>query len=551
LGLRTFESSIRPKVQEAGGATPFRISLRAMTDDREYYKVQVTPTQSFEIDVRYQELKPVGSGAYGLVCSATDTKTGDKVAIKKVRDVFVDLVDAKRILREVKLLRHFGKHKNLVTIQDIMTAPPNTTDFEDLYIVTQLYDCDLHRIVSSSQPLTEQHYQYFMHQMLCGLKYIHSAKVLHRDLKPSNLLVNANCDLAICDFGLARGEPGPGVSMTEYVVTRWYRAPELLCDNHKYSAAVDVWSAGLIFAEILQRKPVLCGKDYIHQLRLIVKLLGKPDPEDLEFIEHQGAKTIINQMNFSGKDLGEIFGDATQDKNAVDLLRRMLQFNPQKRITVDEALEHPYVAELHAEASANEVDCHSAFDATFEAGYTDEMPKPLLQKHMWGMMIALLQEQRAQGAGSAKNGGASKHGAAGGRTAGAKNGDGGRSHQAQRADQKLWTEEERIADAVLQALGPSPRHEAWFRPPHVVRFYKSKKKDNRYKVLIKAQSFASEIQTAADMATTPSHEMEIFGVVEVDGTSVDVKLAREPTAEESKQIKEGGKMPQEGGCVVS
>lgn len=112
---------------------------------------------------------------------------------------------AKRILREIKLLTHFGKHENIIEIVDIMTGPPDTQDFHTLYIVTKLFECDLERIVTSAQPLTDQHYQYFLFQLLRGLKYIHSANVLHRDLKPSNLLVNANCDLCICDFGLARG----------------------------------------------------------------------------------------------------------------------------------------------------------------------------------------------------------------------------------------------------------------------------------------------------------------------------------------------------------
>jgi mitogen-activated protein kinase 1/3 len=131
--------------------------------------------------------------------------TKQKVAIKKITDAFADLVDAKRILREIKLLRHFDGHENVIKILDILTMPPNSMDFMDIYIVTDLMESDLDRIISSSQPLTEQHFQYFIYQILRGMKYIHSANVLHRDMKPSNLLVNANCDLAICDFGLARG----------------------------------------------------------------------------------------------------------------------------------------------------------------------------------------------------------------------------------------------------------------------------------------------------------------------------------------------------------
>lgn len=114
-------------------------------------------------------------------------------------------------------------------------------------------------------------WQYFMYQILRGLKYIHSANVLHRDLKPSNLLVNANCDLKICDFGLAR-PTSENDFMTEYVVTRWYRAPELLLNQSDYTAAIDVWSVGCIFMELMNRRPLFPGRDQMHQLRLLTEV---------------------------------------------------------------------------------------------------------------------------------------------------------------------------------------------------------------------------------------------------------------------------------------
>ena len=115
--------------------------------------------------------------------------------------------------------------------------------------------------------------QYFLYQILRGLKYIHSANVLHRDLKPSNLLLNANCDLKICDFGLARVTSETDF-MTEYVVTRWYRAPELLLNSSDYTAAIDVWSVGCIFMELMDRKPLFPGRDHVHQLRLLMEVIS-------------------------------------------------------------------------------------------------------------------------------------------------------------------------------------------------------------------------------------------------------------------------------------
>jgi serine/threonine protein kinase len=129
----------------------------------------------------------------------------------------------------MKLLRHFNSHENIISIFDIMTVPPNTQQFNDIYIVTNLMESDLERIIRSRQVLTDQHFQYFLYQILRSLKYVHSANVLHRDLKPSNILVNANCDLAVCDFGLARGFHIEGQdTLTEYVVTRCALCPALL-----------------------------------------------------------------------------------------------------------------------------------------------------------------------------------------------------------------------------------------------------------------------------------------------------------------------------------
>ena len=170
---------------------------------RQYHHVHIKRSVVFEIDTRYTNLKEIGSGSYGLVCSADDQITGKRVAIKKVANVFDDLVDAKRILREIRLLRHLTGHANITAIRDVMTSPVGSTSFKDLYIVTDLFECDLDRIVTSDQNLSDAHHQYFLYQILRGLKYIHSANILHRDLKPSNLLVKSNCDLAICDFGAA------------------------------------------------------------------------------------------------------------------------------------------------------------------------------------------------------------------------------------------------------------------------------------------------------------------------------------------------------------
>ena len=278
-----------------------------------------------------------------MVCSARREGTEEVSAIKKVGSAFDNVVDAKRILREIKLLRHL-RHENIISIREIL-RPACRRSFEDVYIVYELMDTDLHQIIRSSQPLSDDHVQYFVYQLLRGLKYIHSAGVLHRDLKPSNLLLNSNCDLKICDFGLARTNTEQEL-MTEYVVTRWYRAPELLLSCSEYTAAIDVWSVGCILAELLGRKPLFPGKDYVHQLNLITKVLGSPSEEDLAFVDSEKAKRYMRSLPTAPRaPLSRFYPHASPE--ALDLCDRMLAFNPLRRATVEECLSHPYLASLH------------------------------------------------------------------------------------------------------------------------------------------------------------------------------------------------------------
>jgi len=291
-------------------------------------------------------VKVLGEGAYGVVCLAEDREQAKQVAIKKCSKAFHDLVDAKRILREIKLLRHF-EHPNIVSIRDLV--PPRSLGYlEDVYIVMDSMEANLHKIIYSRQKLSNEHIQYFVYQALKGLKYLHSAGVLHRDLKPSNLLVNHNCELKICDFGLARGMSEKAENYTEYVVTRHYRAPEVMTNAKQYDEQIDVWSMGCIFAELLGRKALFPGQDYLEQLRFIIHKIGQPSSEDLDAIPTQAARTYIEGLGPCKKvNWMEQFPQATP--LACDLLDQLLQFNPKKRITVDNALKHEYFKSLYKE----------------------------------------------------------------------------------------------------------------------------------------------------------------------------------------------------------
>jgi mitogen-activated protein kinase 1/3 len=268
-----------------------------------------------------------------------------------VTNAFHDLVDAKRIVREIKLLR-FLKHENVVRIIDVY--PPASPDFEDIYIGLDLMDTDLHRVIISKQKLTVEHTQYFMYQIFRGMKYLHSANVVHRDLKPSNVLVNKDCELKICDFGLARGF-GPSEmdpSLTDYVVTRWYRAPEVVLTVADYTKAIDVWSCGCILVELVGRKPLLMGKDHLDQIKVIIQVLGTPEAHELTWLDkHASAKRFVRSCEKSvRRPWAEMYPSSSSDAwtaECVELVEGCLRFDPNMRVSVEEALGSAFLAELH------------------------------------------------------------------------------------------------------------------------------------------------------------------------------------------------------------
>jgi len=338
--------------------------------------------QQFIVDRKYQYIRELGQGAYGVVCAATNTDTGEQCAIKKVTKIFEKNILAKRALREVKLLKHFNGHENITSLFDMDIH--NVHDFNEIYLVQELMEADLHQIIRSEQPLTDAHFQYFIYQICRGLKYIHSANVLHRDLKPGNLLVNADCELKICDFGLARGfseapEANQGF-MTEYVATRWYRAPEIMLSFQSYTKAIDMWSVGCIFAEMLGGKPLFKGRDYVDQLNQILNILGTPDDATLRRVGSERAQVYIRSLPKMPRiPFQNLYPKA--NPLALDLLSRLLAFDPAQRIVVEQALAHPYLAAYHDE---DDEPVHPRFfDFSFERVYSmEEMKKLIAQEVM-------------------------------------------------------------------------------------------------------------------------------------------------------------------------
>ncbi|XP_056138710.1 mitogen-activated protein kinase 12 [Lampris incognitus] len=304
-----------------------------------YCRQDVNKT-TWEVPERYRELKQVGTGAYGTVCSAVDSRTGSKVAIKKLHRPFQSELFAKRAYRELRLLKHM-KHENVIGLLDVFTADLSLDRFHDFYLVMPFMGTDLGKLMKL-QKLSEDKVQYLVYQMLKGLKYIHSAGIIHRDLKPGNLAINQDCGLKILDFGLARQADS---EMTGYVVTRWYRAPEVILSWMHYTQTVDIWSVGCIMAEMLQGKPLFKGSDHLDQLSEIMKITGTPSQEFISKLQSQDAKSYIKSLpKVEQKDLQAVFSKV--NPQAVSVLKQMLLLDPESRVTAGEALSLPYLSEF-------------------------------------------------------------------------------------------------------------------------------------------------------------------------------------------------------------
>ncbi|CAD8162026.1 unnamed protein product [Paramecium pentaurelia] len=296
---------------------------------------------------RYEIVRKIGKGAYGVVWKAIDKRFKNTcVALKKIFDAFQNATDAQRTFREIMFLYELD-HQNIIKLYNVHRAENN----KDIYLVFEHMETDLHAVIRAGI-LEEVHKQYIIYQILKSIKYMHSAELLHRDLKPSNILLNSDCSVKVADFGLVRSvacrQDAPSPILTEYVATRWYRAPEILLGSHTYTKGVDMWSVGCILGELLTGKPIFPGNSTLNQLDRILQLTGKPSTEDIEAIQSPLASTMLEAINPPQvKPIHQLFPTASDD--ALDLMYRLLKFNPNKRLTAEKALAHPYFSKFHNE----------------------------------------------------------------------------------------------------------------------------------------------------------------------------------------------------------
>lgn len=299
---------------------------------------------------RFDIIHKLGKGAYGIVWQAKEKRTGAKVALKKCFDAFRNSTDAQRTYREIMYLQKLTGHDNIVRMQHVIKAENE----QDIYLTFDHMETDLHAVIRANI-LEEVHKKYIIYQLLKALKYLHSGELLHRDIKPSNLLLNADCKATLCDFGLCRSvaEVASGnVSapvLTDYVATRWYRAPEILLGSTQYSKGVDMWAVGCILGEMLLGKPLFPGSSTLNQLEKVIEITGKPTQEAIDSMQSPFAATMLNdvckQPTLRKVDLRTLIQGVDQD--AYTLLEACLNFDPNKRCTAEQALAHPYVADFH------------------------------------------------------------------------------------------------------------------------------------------------------------------------------------------------------------
>ncbi len=328
-----------------------KLDPKALEMMQKFEKKLATKDYNYNDDVihlpeRYKPGEIIGSGAYGIILSATDTESNQVVAIKKLKSIS-DIIDLKRVAREILIMK-YCQHENIIPLFDViihLNKNNSLNKIADVYLVMEKMDSDLQKIIASKQELSDEHYQFILYQILRALYFLHSANIIHRDFKPSNVLINEDCTVKLCDFGMSRGIKEENILLTEYVVTRYYRAPEVMLSSHHYTKKIDVWSVGCAFAELLSKKFLFPGENYIAQIKLIIEVLGTQDIKDLDFISNSSAKNFV--MQFQGipkKDFSKILKSKNPD--AVDLVEKMLVFNPEKRYSIEQCLNHPYLKNM-------------------------------------------------------------------------------------------------------------------------------------------------------------------------------------------------------------
>ena len=282
----------------------------------------------------FEEIKVLGDGGFGTVLKCKDKDTGQIVAIKKMKQKFSSFEECLQ-LKEIKSLKKI-KHENVVRLLQVFR------ENESLYLVFECLGENLYKTMSNRNgiPFEENEIRYMLSEMLNGLAIIHRQGFFHRDMKPDNLLWSEDGRLKICDFGLAR-EIRSKPPYTEYVGTRWYRAPEIILRHPFYNSPVDIWSLGCIACELFMLKPIFQGTSETDQLYKIMSILGTPTASSWPDFPHLAQKRGIRTLQTGGADLRTLMPNASPE--AIDFIKQCLQYNPANRPSATRLLQHPFM----------------------------------------------------------------------------------------------------------------------------------------------------------------------------------------------------------------
>jgi mitogen-activated protein kinase 1/3 len=350
-------------------------------------------SDDFMVPEHWRLLKVLGKGAYGTVASFEDTCSGERMAVKQICNAFSDLSDGMRTLREIMVLRSV-QHKHIVQMRYLL--PPKAQDFDDVYLVQELLDTNLEQIIRSKQKLSEFHHRYMAHGILSGLCHLHEMDVVHRDLKPANILVNADCTVKICDLNLARSSrplrparckrgdqyPKQG-GMTEYICTRWYRAPEVVLLRGAYGTPMDIWAVGCILCEFVLRKPLFAGTNSHDQLRKIAAVLGAPPAEAVfwPYLASGADRFLRSLVGKQGQCWQTLLPGASP--TCVRAVEQMLTWDPQTRSTARECLRFTFFEDVVDPAPRPFPS--TTMDWSFDVA---EPTREILQKHVYDAAAA-------------------------------------------------------------------------------------------------------------------------------------------------------------------